>query len=501
MPTPETIEFLSFRRTFTLLIALVVVPSAGLSGFGVVAIINERAAVEKRLEAAWRGRLEAVHTALHSVLNAAQHQRTEDGLDVTVAETKLTLAPFRSEGGRVTTEDRHLRQTLEAVPQLLASVPAERTSFSVAGPGGTWLLTALREGGTVLGASLAPDKLGQLVAKAGDAVTPPGEKVAFELAPVKKDLPQGVAGRLAEAREALGPQPLAALVLAAPWQDLQLVVRADGEDPVAKASLRNRVLYGVLLGIFYVTLALGIAYTGRTLYREAKLSRLKTDFVSLVSHELRTPLTSIRMFIEMLATNRVRDEAEMRTVLELLSKETARLSSLIEGVLDWARIESGRKQYEQRVVPAQQIVDQALEALRAQRVGSPVEVAVTVEPTLRVQADAQALAGALLNLLQNAYKYTAADGRTIALRAQAVDGEAVFEVQDNGSGIPRREHKKIFERFYRVDSLLTRQTEGTGLGLSIAQRIVQAHGGHMSVDSAPGKGSTFRMHLPLPTTP
>lgn len=501
MPTPETIEFLSFRRTFTLLIALVVLPSAGLSGFGVVAIINERAAVEKRLEAVWRGRLEGVHAALHTVLGAAHHSERADGLRVEVGDVPLTLAPFRAEAGRVVTPDPLLRQTLEAAPNLLASVPADATTFSVTGPGGTWLLTALRRDGAVLGASLAPDALRRLAATAGASVTPAGERVVFELVPVKRELPQGVAGRLAEAREALGPQPLAALALPAPWQDLQLVVRADGEDPVATASLRNRVLYGVLLGIFYVTLALGIAYTGRTLYREAKLSRLKTDFVSLVSHELRTPLTSIRMFIEMLATKRVRDEAEMQTVLELLSKETARLSAMIEGVLDWARIESGRKQYEKHRVRAQAVVEQALEALRAQRVGSAVDVAVTVAPTLEIDADAQALAGALLNLLQNAFKYTPEEGRQIALRAQAVEHEAVFEVQDNGSGIPRREHKRIFERFYRVDSLLTRQTEGTGLGLSIAQRIVQAHGGHMSLDSAPGKGSTFRIHLPLPTSP
>jgi signal transduction histidine kinase len=164
----------------------------------------------------------------------------------------------------------------------------------------------------------------------------------------------------AEAREAaLGPRELASLTLASPLQDFRLVARALGEDPVVRASTRNRIWYGVLLTLFYVTLALGVIYTGRTLYREAQLSRLKTDFVSLVSHELRTPLTSIRMFIDTLAMGRVTDPTEMQTVLDLLSKETTRLSGMIESVLDWSRIESGKKQYQRVVTPVSVIIETA----------------------------------------------------------------------------------------------------------------------------------------------
>src|ERR671920_835720 len=108
---------------------------------------------------------------------------------------------------------------------------------------------------------------------------------------------------------------LASEVLPSPLQDLRLVAVANGEDPVAQASTRNRAVYGILLGVFYLTLAIGVIYTGRTLYREARLSRLKTDFVSLVSHELRTPLTSIRMFIDTLAMGRVRNEGDHQQVL------------------------------------------------------------------------------------------------------------------------------------------------------------------------------------------
>ncbi len=297
---------------------------------------------------------------------------------------------------------------------------------------------------------------------------------------------------------ALGPPELSSALLPAPLQDFRLVVQAQGEDPVAAASTRNRTVYSVLLGLFYVTLALGVVFTGRTLYREAQLSRLKTDFVSLVSHELRTPLTSIRMFIEMLALGRVKDPQEMQTVLDLLSRETARLSGMIESVLDWSRIESGKKRYEKTRLAPQELVDATVNAFNAQRIGQAAQLTVSVTPQLPpLEVDRDALAGALLNLLQNAYKYSRPDDRRIELRAYPDNDFVVLEVQDFGVGIPRKEQKRIFDRFYRIDTLLSRDTEGSGLGLSIAQRIVQAHDGWISVDSTPGEGSTFRIHLPV----
>ncbi len=204
------------------------------------------------------------------------------------------------------------------------------------------------------------------------------------------------------------------------------------------------------------------------------------------------------MFIEMLATGRVVDPKEMQTVLDLLSRETTRLSGMIESVLDWARIEGGRKQYHLEPVPVAQIVEAAVASFKTLRWGAAMQFDVQVAPGLPpVRVDVDAFSGALLNLLQNAFKYTG-ETKHIVLRAVKDDADVVFEVEDNGVGIPRRELKRVFERFYRVDNLLTRRTEGSGLGLSIAQRIVHAHGGRISVDSAIGRGSTFRIHLPAP---
>ncbi len=216
-----------------------------------------------------------------------------------------------------------------------------------------------------------------------------------------------------------------------------------------------------------------------------------------MSHELRTPLTSIRMFIEMLATGRVKEPAEQQNVFDMLMKETGRLSSMIDSVLDFSRIESGKKQYHKHPTPVREVVDAAVDAFKVQRVGAPMQFETIIDaelPTLLLDKDA--LSAAVLNLLQNAFKYTQ-ENKRIVLRAVRHGEEVVIEIEDNGVGIPRREQKRVFDRFYRVDSLLTRNTEGTGLGLSIAQRIVQAHDGRISVDSVPGKGSTFRVHLPM----
>jgi two-component system phosphate regulon sensor histidine kinase PhoR len=186
----------------------------------------------------------------------------------------------------------------------------------------------------------------------------------------------------------------------------------------------------------------------------------------------------------------------VKDILGMLSRETERLSSLIDRVLDWSRIESGRKTYHRDAWEVREVVDASLDALRAQRLNEPSRVEVQVQEGLpRLDVDRDAMAGALLNLLQNAYKYSGEDQR-ISLRAIREPKGVAIEVEDHGVGIAPRDRKRIFERFYRVDNLLTRKTSGSGLGLAIARRIVEAHGGSISLRSELGKGSTFTIHLP-----
>lgn len=256
----------------------------------------------------------------------------------------------------------------------------------------------------------------------------------------------------------------------------------------------------LVIGILVVALG-GAAITGVTLVwvfvrREASLSALQSDFVSKVSHELRTPLTSIRLFTETLSLRRGDAVTEERC-LEGLARESRRLQELIDRLLDWGRMESGRREFERRPTDLAITVETALDAFRTQLERSPVAVAVEVpsEPVV-ANVDRGALVDALLNLLANAAKY-GGDGVCVTVRLERQGRFAWISVHDDGPGIPRVEHKRIFQKFYRVDDRLARVREGSGLGLAIVKHVMKAHGGRVDLVSAPGRGSTFTLVVPL----
>jgi two-component system phosphate regulon sensor histidine kinase PhoR len=255
----------------------------------------------------------------------------------------------------------------------------------------------------------------------------------------------------------------------------------------------------LLMGILVLAGSL-VAVTGGILVwvfvsREANLSRLQSDFVSKVSHELRTPLTSIRLFTETLALRRGDLDAEDKCI-EALARESGRLQELIDRLLDWGRMESGRREYALRQTDVRSIVQTALDAFEPVASRRPVELSVQLPPdSMTISADRGAVADALLNLLTNAYKY---GGEPPHIRVHAAERarDVVISVTDNGAGIPAQEHKRIFQKFYRVDDLLSRNREGSGLGLAIVKHVMRAHGGRVEVDSSPGRGSTFSLVLP-----
>lgn len=263
---------------------------------------------------------------------------------------------------------------------------------------------------------------------------------------------------------------------------------------------RDFVFGGIILALV-VTTVVGTAVVLSVLYREAEVARLQTDFVNKVSHDLRTPLTSIRMFVETLQLGRVQDPARQSEALEIIADETARLSTLINRLLDWARMESGRRSYTLRRIRVDGVVDGALQAFEPQTLAGNVQITRSVEPGLpEVMGDPQALVEALLNLLNNAHKYTGADKR-IAVSARKEGGAVLVSVSDNGPGIPRRDQKRIFDKFYRAQDPLSREIEGTGLGLAMVKHIVGAHGGRVDVDSELGKGAKFTVVLPVAEKP
>ncbi len=259
-----------------------------------------------------------------------------------------------------------------------------------------------------------------------------------------------------------------------------------------------RLLFGILVTCLISCLVTGSVLALVWLRREANLSKLQTDFVSKVSHELRTPLTSIRMFAEMLQDGK-RDAKQTAICLEVLHKETIRLSERIERLLDWGRMEAGRRIYDHTSDTPEAIVADALSTFHSNRFGREQEIDVELAPDLpTVLVDREALVDALVNLLSNAVKYSG-DDKKISIGAQADKRFLRIFVRDNGDGIPRVEHKRIFQKFYRADDRLSRDVEGSGLGLAIVGHVVAAHRGRIEVESAPGRGSTFTLVLPIPS--
>lgn len=268
--------------------------------------------------------------------------------------------------------------------------------------------------------------------------------------------------------------------------------------------------FGVLILVFCALLITGGVFLGVALKRSNDLSRLQADFLSKVSHDFRTPLTSIRMFVETLREHRLEDPQRRDRVLTLLGQETARLSTMIDRLLDFARLEAGRMSYDLQPLDVAPIVAATVARFEPRLIASSAgqgadaahtELAVHIDPDLPwVNADADALAEVLQNLLDNAFKYTGAVKR-IEVTARLFQGrlgdQVHISVRDNGPGVPRREQSRIFEAFYRVDDRLARSTEGSGLGLAISQHIAAAHGGRVRLESERGQGACFTLEIPV----
>lgn len=273
---------------------------------------------------------------------------------------------------------------------------------------------------------------------------------------------------------------------------------AAGYRGVTIAELaRRNFRTNLLLDAITVTLLLaGILLTLRAAARQIRLAQAKSSFVANVSHELKTPLSLIRLFAEILEMGRATSKEKEQEYYSIIHRESRRLTQLINNILDFSKIEARRKQYQFASCNVGSIVEDVLNAYEYQIASSGFELNTHIASSLpATRVDPDAIAQAVLNLLNNAIRYSR-DTKRIEVRVEGRDGQIAIEVADRGIGIPRSEQERIFEKFYRVNNDLVHTVRGTGLGLALVKHIVDAHGGKIVVDSAPGKGSRFIILLP-----
>ena len=278
-----------------------------------------------------------------------------------------------------------------------------------------------------------------------------------------------------------------------PWS-LYLTNSNPAAD-VAELALHRRLLFGGL-GMMGVLLVVGLYFIGRSVAHELELAQLKSDFVGAVSHEFRSPLTSMRQITGMLATGRVPTEERTKSYYEVLSRETARLERLVEGLLNFGRIEAGAMEYYFETLDVSALARLVVAEFEREVRDEGYRIDLVADgPGPLIRADREALSRALWNLLDNAVKYSP-DYRTVRVELAREERELLIRVQDQGVGIPAGEQREIFRKFVRGAAAASTHARGTGIGLAMVDHIVRAHGGTIRVESESGRGTTFTIVLP-----
>jgi signal transduction histidine kinase len=255
----------------------------------------------------------------------------------------------------------------------------------------------------------------------------------------------------------------------------------------------QRALMAILAGV----MGLGVFFVVRAAAREVKLAELRSNFVSSVSHDLKTPLALIQLFAETLELGRLKNTERAHEYYRIINSEARKLTRLINNLLDFSKIEAGLRTYTKREpVNLAALTRGVLESLDSQFAHNQFRVTVRLERDVPVLIDPEAAVQALENLISNAMKYSR-DRRELEIEVDSADGFGIVRVRDHGIGIPARLQRKIFRKFFRIQTDAGSGPQGTGLGLAIVDHVMRGHGGFVRVDSEPGRGSTFSLHFPL----
>ncbi len=262
---------------------------------------------------------------------------------------------------------------------------------------------------------------------------------------------------------------------------------------------RLKKWYTAIITLVTIAVLLALIALWYNVARQVELVRKKDDFLSAVSHELRTPLTSIRMYSEMLEKGYVNDQKKLNQYYSNVRSESERLSRLIENVLDFSRIQQGRKKYNFRIGNINDTVEKVVQMMEpcAKQLGFNFELDLA-QNLPSANFDPDVISQVLINLIDNAVKYAAdAEDKNIIIKTFSKNQRLFIEVRDFGPGIPKTQRKKIFDEFYRIHDESTRKTTGTGLGLALVSKFAQAHKGFAEFIAPKNNGSIFRINLPV----
>jgi len=275
-------------------------------------------------------------------------------------------------------------------------------------------------------------------------------------------------------------------------------VSPQASEELALRVQNRRLLEITMVALSAIVIVIGAFAIVLVSEKERKISSLKSEFVANVSHELKTPLALVRMFAEMLQSGRVASDTKRQEYLDIIVRESERLSALIENVLDFARLERGRGSYEFTEGDVGDAVTRAANVYRYRAEREGIRLTVDVEPNLpRARIDERAIQLAVVNLVDNALKY-APGGEEILVRVRADQGAVRIDVVDRGPGVPAEDRQRIFDRFVRLPSR-SGQVRGSGIGLALVKHIAESHGGRAWVtpnEPIQASGSTFRFSIP-----
>jgi two-component system phosphate regulon sensor histidine kinase PhoR len=279
------------------------------------------------------------------------------------------------------------------------------------------------------------------------------------------------------------------------WRLQVALTSAEGFE---HRAVRNLYVQIGVVGLAMLIAVLGVVIIVRATIQERKLAALKSDFVANVSHELKTPLASVRMFGEMLLTGRVPNEEKQREYLQIIVGESERLTSLIDNVLDFAKVERGKDAYEFEAGDLAEVASHAVDMLRYRAERQGIEMKLDAHPA-PVTLDVRAVELAVINLLDNALKYAKGSERIDVEVSSTDDGGGRVRVSDEGPGIESSEQERIFDRFVRGRSARETHVRGSGIGLALVKHIADTHGGEVIVRSPlaeDGRGTSFELRFP-----